>query len=41
MKHIKRFNENLVEWKQQDLNNAFELLYNYVEQAEELTGENE
>lgn len=40
MKHLKRFNENLVEWKEQDLNDAFELLYHYVEQAEELTGEN-
>lgn len=39
MKFIKNFNESIVEWKQEDLDNAMDILYHYVEHAEELTGE--
>ena len=39
MKHINKFNESIVEWKQEDLDKAFDVLYHYVEHAEELTGE--
>lgn len=38
MKYLKKFNENIVEWKSKDLDETFELLYDYVSHAEELTG---
>lgn len=39
MKHINRFNEGIVEWKQEDLQDCVDKLLHYVEHAEELTGE--
>lgn len=39
MKHINRFNEGVVEWKEEDLQECIDKLLHYVEHAEELTGE--
>ena len=39
MKHINRFNEGIIEWKEEDLQKCIDKLLHYVEHAEELTGE--
>jgi len=40
MKYLKSF-ENLVEWKQEDLDGCFETLFNMVEEAAELIGKDD
>lgn len=39
MKHINKFNESIVEWKQEDLQKLIDMISHYLEHAEELTGE--
>ena len=39
MKHIKKFNEGIVQWKQEDLDKAFDILSDYLEEASKIIGE--